>query len=133
MDLEKDIEREEEQELYEHHRIVVDPGQNPERIDKFLFNRIINVSRNKIQQATKAGSILVNQVVVKSNYKVKPGDIVTVVLTHPPRITDILPEDIPLEVVYEDKDVISIYFTAHQLCSTCYLHLKNICCHFKFS
>lgn len=106
MDIEKDIDREEE--LYEHHRIVVDPGQNPERIDKFLFNRIINVSRNKIQQAAKAGSILVNQEVVKSNYKVKPHDIITVVLTHPPRITEILPEDIPLEVVYEDKDVIVV-------------------------
>ncbi|MBN2638560.1 MAG: RluA family pseudouridine synthase [Bacteroidales bacterium] len=108
MDLEKDIEREEEQELYEHHRIVVDPGQNPERIDKFLFNRIINVSRNKIQQAAKAGSILVNQETAKSNYKVKPNDVITVVLSHPPRITDILPEDIPLEIVYEDTDVIVV-------------------------
>ncbi|MBN2614370.1 MAG: RluA family pseudouridine synthase [Bacteroidales bacterium] len=106
MDFDKDLEREEE--LYEHHRIVVDPGQHPERIDKFLFNRIINVSRNKIQQAAKAGSILVNQEAVKSNYKVKPEDIITVVLTHPPRITDILPEDIPVEVVYEDNDVIII-------------------------
>ena len=109
MDKEKDIEREEEQqELYEHHRIIVDPGQNPERIDKFLFNRIINVSRNKIQQAAKAGSVLVNQAVVKPNYKVRPGDAITVVLSHPPRVTDILPEDIPLDIVYEDNDVIVV-------------------------
>ena len=101
-------EREENQELYEHHRIVVDPGQVPLRIDKFLFNRIINTSRNKIQNAAKAGNILVNESSVKSNYKVKPNDIVSVVLPHPPRVTDIFPEDISLEIVYEDKDVIVI-------------------------
>lgn len=108
MDFEKDSEKYEKQELYEHYRIVVDPGQNPERIDKFLFNRIINVSRNKIQQAAKTGNILVNQVSVKSNYKIKPNDIITVVLPEPPRDTDILPEDIPLEIVYEDHDVIVV-------------------------
>lgn len=105
-----DEEREEGQELelYEHHRIVVDPGQTPTRIDKFLFNRIINTSRNKIQYAAKAGNILVNEVAIKPNYKVKPGDIISIVLPHPPRVTDILPEDIPLEIVYEDKDVIVV-------------------------
>ena len=103
-----DEEREENQELYEHHRVVVDPGQAPLRIDKFLFNRIINVSRNKIQNAAKAGNILVNESPVKSNYKVKPNDIISVVLPHPPRVTDILPEDIPLEIVYEDNDVVVV-------------------------
>ena len=96
------------QELYEHHRIVVDPGQEALRIDKFLFNRIINVSRNKIQTAAKAGTILVNDKPVKSNYKVRPGDIISVVLSHPPRDTEIVPEEIPLEVVYEDRDVIVV-------------------------
>ena len=96
------------QELYEHHRIVVDPGQEPLRIDKFLFNRIVNVSRNKIQTAARAGNILINDKPVKSNYKVRPGDVVSVILTHPPREVEILPEDLPLEVVYEDEDVIVV-------------------------
>jgi 23S rRNA pseudouridine1911/1915/1917 synthase len=96
------------QELYEHHRVVVDPGQEPLRIDKFLFNRIVNVSRNKIQTAARAGNILINDKPVKSNYKVRPGDVVSVVLTHPPREVEILPEDLPLKVVYEDKDVIVV-------------------------
>jgi 23S rRNA pseudouridine1911/1915/1917 synthase len=68
----------------------------------------MNTSRNKIQNAAKAGNILVNESAVKPNYKVKPGDIISVVLPHPPRVTDIFPEDIPLEVVYEDQDVIVI-------------------------
>ncbi len=100
--------KEEQIELYEHYRFTIDPGQAPERIDKFLFNRIPNASRNKIQQAVKAGNILVNNTTCKSNYKVKPGDNLVVVLPEPPRITEILPEDIPLEIVYEDKDVIVV-------------------------
>jgi 23S rRNA pseudouridine1911/1915/1917 synthase len=96
------------QEWYEHYRITVDPGQEALRIDKFLFHRIINVSRNKIQTAAKAGTILVNDKPVKSNYKVRPGDVISVVLSHPPRDTEIVPEDLPLEVVYEDRDVIVV-------------------------
>jgi 23S rRNA pseudouridine1911/1915/1917 synthase len=92
--------------LYEHYRIEIDKGQVPVRIDKFLFNRIENVSRNKIQNAAKAGNILVNGKSVKSNYKVKPGDTVSVLLSHPPRDLTIYPENIPLDIVYEDKDVI---------------------------
>ncbi len=96
------------QEWYEHHKIVVDPGQEALRIDKFLFNRIVNVSRNKIQTAAKAGTILVNDQPVKSNYKVRPGDVITVVLSHPPRNTEIVPEELPLDIVYEDRDVIVV-------------------------
>jgi len=70
----------EQAELYEHHRILVDRGQALLRIDKFLGNRIENVSRNKIQQAAKAGNILVNGSPVKSNYRVKPADIISIVL-----------------------------------------------------
>ena len=99
---------EESSELYEHHRIVVDPGQEALRIDKFLFNRIENVSRNKVQQAAKAGNILVNDKAVKSNYNVRPNDVISVVMTYPPREVEILPEDIPLNIVYEDDDVIVI-------------------------
>ena len=100
--------QEEPIELYEHHRVEVDPGQEPVRVDKFLFNKIQNASRNKIQQAAKAGNILVNEKAVKSNYKVKPGDVISVVMSYPPREVDINPEQIPLTIVYEDDDVIIV-------------------------
>ncbi len=100
--------QEEPIELYEHHRVEVDPGQESVRVDKFLFNKIQNASRNKIQQAAKAGNILVNEKAVKSNYKVKPGDVISVVMSYPPREVDINPEEIPLTIVYEDDDVIIV-------------------------
>ncbi len=103
---------EENFELYEHHNITVDVGQGALRVDKFLFNKIVNVSRNKVQQAAKAGNIIVNGKPVKSNYKVKPLDVISVVMTYPPRDVEILPEDIPLNVVYEDDDVIIVNKTA---------------------
>ena len=99
---------EESFELYEHHNITVDAGQNQLRVDKFLFNKIVNVSRNKVQQAAKAGNIIVNGESVKSNYKVKPFDVISVVMTYPPRDVEILPENIPLNIVYEDNDVILV-------------------------
>lgn len=94
--------------FYEHHKIIVDKGQSLLRIDKFLMHRIQNASRTKIQAAADAGAILVNQKAVKSNYKVKPEDLITVVLSTPPRDTTIYPEDIPLEIVYEDDDLMVI-------------------------
>ena len=99
---------EEKEELYEHFRIIVDQGQTPLRIDKYLFTHIANVSRNKIQNATKTGSILVNDLAVKSNYKVRPNDTISVVLPNPPRDTQIYPENIPIEIVYEDDEVIIV-------------------------
>lgn len=99
---------EENNELYEHFRIVADRGQALLRIDKFLINRLENVSRNKIQQTAKAGNIFVNGSTVKQNYKVKPLDIVTVVFSYPPREVEIIPENIPIEIVYEDKDVLIV-------------------------
>lgn len=101
-------EREQEHELYEHHRIVVDPGQSLLRIDKYLMSRLQNVSRSKIQAAASANSILVNEEPIKPNYKVKPNDIITIVLPTPPRDTAIYPEDIPIKVVYEDDDLILV-------------------------
>lgn len=98
----------ENSELFEHFRIVVDKGQSLLRIDKFLQNRLENTSRNRIQQAAKAGNILVNKEVVKSNYKVKPEDIITVVFSYPPREIEIFPENIPLDVVFEDASIIVI-------------------------
>lgn len=99
-------EQEEQEELYEHHRFAVDPGQVPLRIDKFLMDRVANATRNKVQVAIRAGNVLVNGGEVKPNYKVKPNDDITIVLAHPPRDTTILPEDIPLDILYEDDDVV---------------------------
>lgn len=95
-------------ELYEHHSIVVDPGQTLMRIDKFLFNRIENVSRNKIQNAAKAGSILVNDEPVKSNYKIKPNDTISIVLPNPIREFELIPEEIDFEILYEDQDILVV-------------------------
>jgi len=98
----------EQEELYEHHRIVADKGQSLLRIDKFLMIRLENVSRNRLQNAADAGSILVNGKPVKPSYRVKPSDVITIVLAHPPRDVDIIAENIPLDVVYEDNDLIII-------------------------
>ncbi len=98
----------ENEELYEHHRVVATQGQEPLRVDKFLMNFIENATRNKLQQAAKAGNILVNDIVVKSNYKVKPNDVVRIVLSHPPHENLLVAEDIPLDIRYEDDSVIVV-------------------------
>jgi 23S rRNA pseudouridine1911/1915/1917 synthase len=98
----------ENSELFEHHRFVADKGQSSLRIDKFLTHKIENISRTKIQAAAQAGCILVNDAAVKPNYKVKPEDVISVVLPHPPHELEIIPEDIPLNIVYEDEDLIVI-------------------------
>ena len=97
-----------EQELYEHHRIVVDKGQSLLRIDKYLMHRLQNASRTKIQAAADAGCIIVNEKAVKSSYKVKPADIISIVLPHPPKDTEIIPENIPLQILYEDDDLLIV-------------------------
>lgn len=89
--------------LYEHYRIVADPKQSPLRVDKFLMNHMNNTTRNRLQQAADAGFIFVGSVPVKSNYKVKPGDVVTLQLRRPKKIFEVVPEEIPLDVVYEDE------------------------------
>lgn len=103
-----DINATNEQEMYEHFRFVSDPGQSLLRVDKFLASRIDKASRSRIQAAAEAGNILVNDVPVKSNYKVKPGDIVVVVMDYPRRELKIIAEDIPLNIVYEDDDLLVI-------------------------
>lgn len=95
-------------ELFEHHRIVVDKGQALLRVDKFLMDRLPNVSRNRVQNAIKAETVQVNHKAVKVSYKVKPLDIITITLPDPPRVTDIEPEDIPLNILYEDEDVLLV-------------------------
>ena len=97
-----------EQDLFEHLRIVVDKGQSLLRLDKFLMIRIENASRNRIQNSIEAGNVLVNEKTAKASYKVKPFDIISIVLPHPPRDTEVYPENIPLDFVYEDDDVILI-------------------------
>ncbi|RXQ87489.1 RluA family pseudouridine synthase [Ancylomarina salipaludis] len=96
------------QEAFEHFRFEVDPGQTPLRIDKYLVDRMQNASRNKIQESANNGNIFVNDVVVKRNYKVKPHDVVTIVLSYPPREIEIIAEDIPLNIVYEDDSFIIV-------------------------
>jgi len=98
----------EEQDLYEHLRIVVDKGQSLLRLDKFLIIRTENTSRNRIQNAIDAGNVLVNDKVVKASYKVKPLDVISMVLPHPPRDTEVYPENIPIDIIYEDDDVIMV-------------------------
>ncbi|HOV11241.1 MAG TPA: RluA family pseudouridine synthase [Bacteroidales bacterium] len=99
---------EEEKEFYEHYRFTVDPGQQPMRIDKFLSDRISNVSRSKIQSAADANAIQVNEKPVKSSYKIKPRDIVAIVLPFPPHEFELIAENIPINIVYEDNDIIVI-------------------------
>lgn len=94
--------------MYEHFRFVADPGQMLLRVDKFLVERISNATRNRIQLAAEAGCILANGHQVKSNYRVKPGDVVSVVMDRPRHEFEIVPEDIPLNIVYEDKDLLVV-------------------------
>lgn len=94
--------------LFEHFRFESDAGQKVTRIDKFLVNRMEGTSRNRIQSAAEAGSIMANGVQVRSNYKVKPHDIITIVLDYPRRELKIIAEDIPLDVIYEDDHLIMV-------------------------
>lgn len=99
---------EEDAEMYEHFNLKVDKGQELIRIDKFLVNRIENASRTKIKASAENGNILVNNKPVKPNYRIKPFDVISIVLPNPPRDTDLLAEEIPLDIVYEDNDIILI-------------------------
>lgn len=95
-------------ELYEHYRFVADKGQQMIRVDKFLFDRMERTSRNRIQQAADAGCVIVNGKSVKSSYKVKPGDVVAIVMDRPRYEFEIVAEDIPLDIVYEDDTVLVV-------------------------
>ena len=102
------IDEEGNDDLYEHYRFVADKGQQPLRVDKYLMNRVENATRNKIQKAAKDGNIYVNSTSVKSSYKVKGNDVVTVLFEHPPYEFLLVPEDIPIDIVYEDDDVLVV-------------------------
>lgn len=101
-------EERQEDELYEHYRFEASSGQVPLRVDKFLMNFVENATRNKIQQAAKEGSVFVNDIPVKSNHKVKPNDVVRVLFSHPPYEQLLTPEDIPLDIVYEDDALLVV-------------------------
>lgn len=92
--------------LFEHHRIVADAGQSLLRIDKFLMDRLPNVTRSKIQNGIRDGFVKVNDVTIKPNHKIHPHDVITVSLPEPPRDTDVKPENIPLNIVFEDEHVL---------------------------
>lgn len=96
------------QELFEHFRFVVDKGKAMVRIDKHLVNCMSNTSRNRIQEAAESGNILVNGKPVKSNYRIKPNDVISIVLAYPPNQFEIIPQDIPIKIEYEDDDIILV-------------------------
>lgn len=101
-------ETDDDEDLFEHHRILADPGQSLLRIDKFLMDRLPNVTRTKIQEGIHLGFVKVNDCDVKPNHKIHPGDIITVSLPEPPRDTELKPENIPLNIVYEDDHVVVV-------------------------
>ena len=103
-----DFEKEQEQSLFDHYRFVASKNQEPLRVDKFILNFLENITRNKIQNAVKNENILVNDSPVKSNYKVKPNDVVRVVMDFPPKDITIMAEEIPLDIVFEDEHLIVV-------------------------
>ena len=104
----EDIEETEDGALFEHYNVIVDPGQTLLRVDRFLSNRLQNASRSRLQAAADEGKILVNKLPVKSSYKVKPGDEISIVMDYPRRELKIIPEDIPLNIVYEDDQLLVV-------------------------
>ena len=113
-----------QQELYEHFRLVADKGQEPVRLDKYIATHQEGTSRHRVQLAIKQDYVYVNDVIQKANYIVRPGDVIRFMMPYERRGVEILPEDIPLDIVYEDDDVIVIDKPAgmvvHPGCSFCY-------------
>lgn len=103
-----DTQEHDERDFFEHYRIEADKGQMLLRLDKFLMNRVENTSRNRIQNAINAETVFVNGKLAKASYKVKPLDVITMMLPDPPRDTEVYPEDIPLDIIYEDDDLLIV-------------------------
>ncbi len=112
-------------ELYEHHRIVVDRGQELLRIDKFLLGRLRNTSRNKVQEAIRAAAVEVNGVTVKPNYRVKPQDTIIITLPEPPREDRVVPEEMDLDIRYEDADLLIVNKPAGLVVHPAYGHWQG--------
>jgi 23S rRNA pseudouridine1911/1915/1917 synthase len=104
-----EFQQDEDSELFEHFRIVVDKGQGLTRIDKYITDKFANVTRNKVQHSIDSEFVLVNEKPVKANYKVKPFDLITISFPKPPRNDEVLPENIPLEIIYEDDDLVVVH------------------------
>ena len=109
------LQQEDSSELFEHYHYLVDPGQEKLRVDKFLMDRIPNTSRNKIQIAAHNGNILVNKQTIKPNYKVKPGDDISIVLPYPVRNLELIAEDLPIDIVYEDDELCVVNKSANMV------------------
>jgi 23S rRNA pseudouridine1911/1915/1917 synthase len=112
-------------ELYEHHRIVVDRGQEMLRIDKFLHGRLRNTSRNKVQEAIRAQAVEVNGTAVKPNYRVKPQDTITITLPEPPREGKVVPEEMELDIRYEDAELLIVNKPAGLVVHPAYGHWQG--------
>jgi 23S rRNA pseudouridine1911/1915/1917 synthase len=97
-----------EDELFEHFRFIVDPGQSPLRLDRYLVDKMAGISRTRIQSAASAGNIRINEKEVKSSYKVRPDDIITILLNYPKTEFELIPQDIPLDIIYEDDAVLVV-------------------------
>lgn len=111
---------EQSEELYEHFSFKVDKGQEMVRIDKFLLDKMPNTSRNRIQNSCKSGNVIVNGITIKQNYKVKPGDTISIVMPYPIREIELIPQDIPIEIVYEDDDLAVVYKPADMVVHPAY-------------
>lgn len=118
-DIDENIE-EQSEELYEHYSFKVDKGQEIVRIDKFLIERMPNTSRNRIQNSCKSGNVIVNGVAVKQNYKAKPGDNIAIVMPYPIREIELIPENIPIDIVYEDDELAVVYKPANMVVHPAY-------------
>ncbi|PWL28791.1 MAG: RNA pseudouridine synthase [Fluviicola sp. XM-24bin1] len=119
------VDEEQQEELFEHHRFTADEGQEVLRIDKFLMDRMPNTSRSKIQIAAKGGNIHVNKKPVKQNYKIKPGDEVSIVLPYPIREIELIPQDIPLDIAYEDESLVVVNKPANMVVHPGYGNYKG--------
>lgn len=119
------LDQDQEEELYEHYRFKADPGQEIVRIDKFLIDRLPNTSRNKIQVAAKNGNVLVAGKPVKQNYKVKPLDEVSIVMPYPVREIELIPQDIPLDILFEDDQLIVLNKPANMVVHPGYGNYKG--------
>src|SRR5690606_10342216 len=93
---------------FEHYKLLVDQGQAPVRIDRFLTDKLANATRNRIQNAIDGGQVMINGQLTKANYKIKPGDLVTVMMDEPKRDFEVLPENIPLNIIYEDDSLLIV-------------------------
>ena len=114
-DLEDETINDNDDDLFEHHRIVADKGQGPVRIDKFLKDRLEKTSRTRIQDACDADFVRINGIPVKSSYKLKPLDVITIELPYPIRELELLPENIPIEILYEDEELIILNKSANMV------------------